>query len=73
MHDRRMPTKTISLELDAYEWLKRAKKNEGESFSQVVRRLAQERPVMTAGELEEAMAPFIGQGAGTKRAQRAAA
>jgi hypothetical protein len=32
-----MPTKTISLELDAYEKLRRAKR-EGESFSAVVRR-----------------------------------
>jgi predicted CopG family antitoxin len=68
-----MATKTISLELDAYEWLKRSKKDESESFSQVVRRLAAERPVMTAGELEQAMAPFVGKGAGRKRAQRAAA
>ncbi len=33
-----MATKTISLELDAYERLKAAKKNEKESFSMVVRR-----------------------------------
>ena len=32
-----MPTKTISLEMDAYEKLKRAKRS-GESFSGVVRR-----------------------------------
>ena len=33
-----MATKTISLELDAYEKLKKAKRNERESFSSVVRR-----------------------------------
>jgi predicted CopG family antitoxin len=33
-----MATKTISLELDAYEKLKRAKRSERESFSAVVRR-----------------------------------
>ena len=34
-----MPTKTISLELDAYEKLRRAKRFPRESFSEVVRRL----------------------------------
>ncbi len=34
-----MPTKTISLELDAYERLKTAKRSPRESFSEVVRRL----------------------------------
>ncbi len=33
-----MATKTISLELDAYEKLRRAKRSERESFSEVVRR-----------------------------------
>jgi len=33
-----MATKTISLELDAYEMLRRAKRSERESFSEVVRR-----------------------------------
>jgi predicted nucleic acid-binding protein len=33
-----MATKTISLELDAYEKLRRAKRDERESFSAVVRR-----------------------------------
>jgi predicted CopG family antitoxin len=35
----RMPTKTISLEIDAYEKLRRAKRFPRESFSEVVRRL----------------------------------
>jgi predicted CopG family antitoxin len=38
MHVSRMATKTISLELDAYERLRRAKRSERESFSEVVRR-----------------------------------
>jgi len=38
-----MPTKTVSLDEEAYEQLK-AQKQEGESFSQVVKRLAGERP-----------------------------
>ncbi len=63
-----MATKTISLELDAYELLKNEKQSERESFSMVVRRLASERPALTAGELEKAMQPFIGKGAGRKRA-----
>jgi predicted CopG family antitoxin len=33
-----MATKTITLELDAYEKLRRAKRSERESFSEVVRR-----------------------------------
>jgi len=33
-----MATKTISLELDAYEKLRKAKRSERESFSEVVRR-----------------------------------
>jgi hypothetical protein len=33
-----MATKTISLEMDAYEKLKKAKRSERESFSEVVRR-----------------------------------
>ena len=38
MHDPCMATKTISLELDAYERLRKAKRSERESFSEVVRR-----------------------------------
>ena len=68
MHGLCMATKTISIEVDAYELLKSEKRDERESFSQVVRRLTSERPALTAGELEEAMEPFIGKGAGKKRA-----
>lgn len=39
MHITAVPTKTITLEIDAYERLKRAKRSPRESFSEVVRRL----------------------------------
>ena len=38
MHDICMATKTISLEMDAYEKLRRARREPRESFSNVVRR-----------------------------------
>lgn len=44
-----MATKTISVELDAYALLKKAKQKPSESFSQVVRRVFSER-----GEDEDA-------------------
>lgn len=53
-----MSTKTISIEADAYELLRRERRGARESFSQVVRRLVQERPALTAGELLEALKPF---------------
>ena len=66
MHGLRiMATKTISLEVDAYDILSKEKRGR-ESFSQVVRRMASERPALTVGELEEAMKPFIGIGAGRR-------
>jgi len=64
-----MATKTISLELDAYEMLSKEKQAR-ESFSQVVRRVLTDRPALTAEELEEAMKPFIGIGAGRKASPR---
>ena len=67
MHGQCMATKTISLEVDAYELLRAEKRSDHESFSQVVRRLTSERPALTAEELEEAMKPFIGKGAGKRR------
>lgn len=48
-------TKTISLELDAYEKLRAAKKP-GESFSEVVRRSVIEDAPMTAARLREYLA-----------------
>ncbi len=70
-----MPTKTISIEIDAYELLAREKQNPGESFSRVIRRLFAERPALTAGELLDAMTELQGKGAGPrrKRTRRAAA
>ena len=66
MHGLRiMATKTISLEIDAYNILANDKR-ERESFSQVVRRMARERPALTTDELIEAMKPFRGMGAGPK-------
>jgi predicted CopG family antitoxin len=50
-----MATKTISIEVDAYDLLKSEKRSERESFSQVVRRLTNERPALTAAELDRAM------------------
>lgn len=67
-----MPSKTVSLENEAFDLLKR-EKQPGESFSQTVRRLIRERPVLTAGELEEAMKAFEGRGAGPRRRRRAVA
>jgi len=45
-----MPSKTISLEIDAYERLK-ATRIRGESFSAVVRRITLPSPKATAAEL----------------------
>ena len=68
-----MATKTISLDRDAYQLLKKEKRDGRETFSQVIRRLASERPALTAGELLEALKPFEGKGAGRKRRRHAAA
>lgn len=54
MHDSCMPTKTISLEIDAYEKLKKAKRP-GESFSAVVRRCLLPEAPKTGKELIEYM------------------
>lgn len=51
MHDSCMATKTISLELDAYEKLRKAKRSERESFSQVVRRARWEDSASTGAQI----------------------
>jgi len=64
-----MTTKTVSLDHDTYEML--ANKRRGrETISQVVRRLVTDCPALTVEELEEAMKPFIGIGAGRKAKPR---
>ena len=67
MHDLCMATKTISIEIDAYELLVREKRDPKESFSRVIRRVLSERPALTAGDLLEAMEAFQGKGAGPRR------
>ena len=46
-----MATKTISLELDAYERLRKAKRSERESFSEVVRRARWEDAAWTGPQI----------------------
>jgi predicted CopG family antitoxin len=67
MHDLCMATKTISIEIDAYELLVREKRDPRESFSRVIRRVLSERPALTAGDLLAAMEAFQGKGAGARR------
>lgn len=67
MHDLCMATKTISIEVDAYELLVRERRDPKESFSRVIRRVLSERPALTAGDLLAAMDAFEGKGAGTRR------
>ena len=51
MHSTCMPTKTISLRLEAYERLRRARRTPDESFSDVVMRAQWTDHGLTAGEL----------------------
>jgi predicted CopG family antitoxin len=67
MHDTCMATKTISIEIDAYELLVRERRDPKESFSKVIRRVLSERPALTAGDLLAAMRAFEGKGAGSRR------
>lgn len=50
VHYLHVATKTITLEIDAYERLKRAKRTTRESFSEVVRRLPMPTGAITAGQ-----------------------
>jgi Putative antitoxin len=55
MHTR-MATKTISIDLEAYERLRRARRSPGESFSMVIKRATWPSPAHTAGALLESLA-----------------
>jgi len=50
-----MATKTISIDLEAWERLRRARRSPGESFSQVIKRGVWEAPPCTAGSLLESL------------------
>lgn len=51
-----MATKTISIDLEAYEQLKRARLSAKDSFSQVIKRATWERKTMSCGDLLAALA-----------------
>ena len=51
MHDACMSTKTISLKLEAYERLRRARRYPGESFSEVILRAVWPSRTLTGAEL----------------------
>jgi hypothetical protein len=57
-----MATKTISLELDAYERLARAKHGRWDSFSAVVRRARWDEESLTCGQLLDLMREMIAKG-----------
>jgi hypothetical protein len=66
MHDACMATKTISLRLDAYERLRRARLRPDESFTDVVLRAEWPNRGLTAGELRavyETNGPFMSDAA----------
>jgi predicted CopG family antitoxin len=50
-----MATKTISIDIEAYERLRRARRERSESFSMVIKRAVWPAPPRTAGALLEAL------------------
>ena len=59
-----MSTKTISLRLEAYERLRRARRYPGESFSEVILRAVWPGQTLTGGELREMLGkhgPFFSE------------
>ncbi len=50
-----MASKTISIDIEAYERLRRARRARGESFSMVIKRASWPEPPRTAGALLEAI------------------
>jgi len=59
-----MATKTISIDLEAYERLRRARRERSESFSMVIKRAVWPTPPRTAGALLEALetTPVLSEG-----------
>lgn len=51
-----MATKTISIDMEAYEALRRARRSEKDSFSQVIKRAKWDAVMPTCGDLLEVMA-----------------
>ena len=73
MHDPCMATKTISLELDAYDALRRAKRGERESFSSVVRRAHWTDVPPAAGDVLKSLQAAVKGGPGLLLADEALA
>lgn len=58
MHVYGMATKTISIDMEAYERLRRARRTPTESFSRVIKRATWDAPPCTAGHLLETLGPL---------------
>jgi predicted CopG family antitoxin len=68
-----MATKTISIDLEALRILQQEKKNRGDSYSQVIRRLHAAQPARTFAEFAARHEPaLLGRGfGGTRRRAKA--